>query len=54
MGDSVSYVVNNQVVHTMPKGTLKTDGIAGVRVNHVLDMQIEGFEIRVDRRIRRT
>ena len=53
MGDSVSYVVNNQVVHTMPKGTLKTDGIAGVRVNHVLDAQIEGFEIRVDRRIRR-
>jgi hypothetical protein len=46
MGDSVSYVVNNQVVHTMPKGTLKTDGIAGVRVNHVLDVQIEGFEIR--------
>ena len=46
MGDTVSYVVNNQVVHTMPKGTLKTDGIVGVRVNHVLDVQIEGFEIR--------
>ena len=42
MGDSVSYVVNNQVVHTMPKGTLKTDGIAGVRVNHVLDLPDRG------------
>ena len=46
MGDTISYVVNNQVVHTMPKGALKTDGIVGVRVNHVLDLQIEGFELR--------
>jgi hypothetical protein len=46
MGDTISYVVNNQVVHMMPKGTLKTDGIVGVRVNHVLDVQIEGFELR--------
>jgi hypothetical protein len=35
------------VVHTTPKTgmTAKTDGIAGVRVNHVLDVHVEGFEV---------
>ena len=45
-GDTISYVVNDQVVHTMPKGTIKTDGLVGVRVNHMLDVQVEGPEIR--------
>jgi hypothetical protein len=44
-GDTVSYVVNGTVVHTGPKGALKTDGLVGVRVNHVLDVQFEGFEV---------
>ena len=44
-GDTVSYVVNGTVVHSAPKGGLKTDGLVGVRVNHVLDVQIEGFEV---------
>ena len=45
MGDTVSYVVNGTVVHTMPKSGVQTDGLVGVRVNHVLDVQIEGFEL---------
>ena len=45
-GDTISYVVNDQVVHTMPKGTVKTDGLYGVRVNHMLDVQVEGPELR--------
>lgn len=47
-GDTVSYVINGTVVHTTPRtgATARTDGIAGVRVNHVLDVQVEGFEIR--------
>ena len=45
-GDTISYVVNDQVVHTMPKGTIKTDGLVGVRVNHMRDVQVEGPEIR--------
>jgi hypothetical protein len=45
-GDTISFVVNDTVVHTMPKGGIKTDGLVGVRVNHVLDVQIEGFELR--------
>jgi hypothetical protein len=45
-GDTVSYVVNDQVVHTMPKSGVKTDGLVGVRINHVLDVQVEGLEVR--------
>ena len=44
-GDTVSYVVNGMVVHSGPKGGLKTDGLVGVRVNHVLDVEFEGFEV---------
>jgi hypothetical protein len=44
-GDTISYSVNGTVVHTMPKGATKTDGIVGVRINHVLDVQVESFEV---------
>lgn len=46
-GNTISYVVNGTVVHTTPKTgpAAKTDGIAGVRVNHLLDVHIDGFEI---------
>lgn len=45
-GNTVSYVVNGTVVHTTPRtGVLaSTDGLVGVRVNHVLDVQVDGFE----------
>lgn len=47
-GDTISYVVNGTVVHTTPKSgmTAKTDGLVGIRVNHLLDVHIDGFEIR--------
>jgi hypothetical protein len=44
-GDTVSYVVNGTTVHTTPKSAVKTDGIVGVRVNHLLDVHIENFEV---------
>jgi len=46
-GDTISYVVNGTVVHTTPKAgaTAVTDGIVGVRVNHQLSVQVEGFEV---------
>lgn len=46
-GDSVSYVVNGTVVHTTPKSglTANTNGIAGFRVNHLLDVHVENFEL---------
>lgn len=45
--DSVAFVVNGTVVHTAPRSgmTARTDGIWGVRVNHLLDVQIEGLAV---------
>jgi hypothetical protein len=44
-GNTVSYVINGMVVHTAPKGNLVTDGLVGVRINHALDVQMEGFTV---------
>jgi hypothetical protein len=46
-GNTISYVVNGTVVHTTPKSgmTAKTDGIVGVRVNHLLDVHVDGFTV---------
>jgi hypothetical protein len=44
-GDTITYLVNDQTVHTMPKGTMKTDGLVGVRINHVLDVQVDNFSL---------
>lgn len=45
-GDTASYLVNGAVVHSSPKAAVSagTDGIVGVRVNHLLDVHVEGFE----------
>jgi hypothetical protein len=44
-GDTISYVVNGTVVHSGPKGSVGTDGLTGVRVNHVLNVHVEGFAV---------
>ena len=44
-GDTVSYVVNGTIVHSLAKNAVTTDGIVGFRVNHQLDVAVEGFEI---------
>jgi hypothetical protein len=44
-GDTISYVVNGTVVHTTPKSAVKSDGIAGFRVNHVTEVMVDGFEV---------
>ena len=41
--DKVDFAVNGTVVHSMPKAGLKTDGIYGIRVNHLLEVQIDNF-----------
>jgi hypothetical protein len=45
--NQIEYVVNGQVVHTTPKTglTAQTNGIAGVRINHVLDVTVDGFQV---------
>ena len=46
-GDTVSYVVNETVVHTTPRtgATAVTDGIVGARINHVTDMTVSNFQL---------
>ena len=46
-GDKVDFVINGTVVSSMPKSgpAGKTDGIYGIRVNHQLEVQIDGFGV---------
>jgi hypothetical protein len=43
--DSIDFVINGTVVTSLPKtgAAAKTDGIYGMRINHQLDVQIDGF-----------
>ena len=42
--DKIDYVVNGTVVGSTPKSAgAKTDGIYGIRVNHLLEVQIDGL-----------
>ena len=45
MPDKIDYVVNGTTVHSTPKSgrTAKTDGIYGFRVNHMLEVQVDGL-----------
>jgi hypothetical protein len=43
--DKIDFVVNGAVVHTEPKSgaIAKTDGIYGIRINHLLEVQVDGL-----------
>ena len=43
--DKVNFSVNGKVVHTMDPKDIDSSGIVGFRVNHNLDLHIEGFDI---------
>jgi hypothetical protein len=44
--DKVDFVVNGAVVHSEPKSALpKTDGNYGIRVNHLLEVQIDDLKV---------
>ena len=47
LADKVEYVINGTVVSTMPKtgAMAKTDGIYGFRVNHRLEVHVDGFGV---------
>ena len=47
MADKIELVVNGTVVNSMPRTaqTPKTDGIYGIRVNHLLDVQVDGLAV---------
>jgi hypothetical protein len=43
----IDYAVNGTVVHSTPKtgATAKTDGLYGLRVNHRLEVRVDGFAL---------
>jgi len=43
--NKIDYVVNGTVVNSMPKGDTKTDGVYGIRVNHLLEVTVDGFTL---------
>jgi hypothetical protein len=42
---AVSFLVNGQVVTTLPKTRVHTDGIVGLRVNHRLNLHVSRLDI---------
>ena len=46
-GQTISYVITGNVVHTTPRSgeTPRTDGLVGIRINHLLDVMVDGFEL---------
>ena len=47
LADKIEYLVNGTLVHTTPKTgmTAKTDGIYGIRINHQLEVHVDGFAV---------
>lgn len=47
MADKIDFLVNGTVVKTLPKTgrAAKTDGIYGMRINHHLDVQVDGLGV---------
>ncbi len=47
MADKIEFVVNGTVVNTTPRTgqTANTDGIYGIRVNHQLEVQVDGLAV---------
>ena len=45
--EGIDFVVNGEVVHTEPKSgaMAKTDGIYGIRVNHLLEVHVDGLAV---------
>ena len=45
--DKIDFVVNGEVVHSEPKSgaMANTDGSYGIRVNHLLEVQVDGLAV---------
>src|SRR5437660_7193415 len=44
--DKIDYVVNGTVVNSTPKSAVaRTDGIYGIRINHLLEVHIDGLAL---------
>lgn len=45
-GDKVSFLIGGTQVRELPRAWVTTDGIPGVRINHNLDVQVTGFDVK--------
>ena len=45
MADKIDFVVNGKVVNSMPRAGQKPDGIYGIRINHMLEVHVDGFGV---------
>jgi len=45
--DKIDYLINGTLVHTTPKTglTAKTDGLHGIRANHLLEVHVDGLSV---------
>lgn len=47
LADKIEYLANGTMVHSAPKTgmTAKTDGLYGIRINHLLEVHVDGFGV---------
>lgn len=43
--DTIHFMVNDKLVAAVPKGNIPTDGVAGLRINHNLNVKTSGVTI---------
>jgi hypothetical protein len=43
--DKINFLINGKVANSMPVAGQKTDGIYGIRINHMLEVHIDGFGV---------
>lgn len=46
-GEKIDFLINGTLVHTINKSgqAMQTNGIYGIRINHHLEVQVDGFEL---------
>jgi len=45
-GSKVSFLIGGTQVHELPRTQVSTEGIAGIRINHNLEVQVTGFDVK--------
>ena len=45
-GDTVSFLIGGTEVKSLPRAQVTPDGIAGLRINHNLNVQVTGFDLK--------
>jgi hypothetical protein len=43
--ENIAFIVNGATVQTVPRSGLTTDGVVGIRINHMLDTHVEKLEL---------